>query len=168
VKPEATPQKTLMEPQPPPEPEPYQPHRLPEGTPPWWITSSPPWKLFMCQATCPPWSPDTYVLTASATSKGAAVSMQPKMVPTDARQLWRLGEQGHLICQGGEFCVDIDGQNRQEGAKVIMWDVNLPHPDYPIAKNQLWVHATGGTYKTILVVIAQRSLLIGPSCALSS
>lgn len=104
------------------------------------------WKICTCQATIPPQSPDTYVLTASTTSKGAAISMQPKTVPTDARQLWRLGEQGHLICQGGEFCVDIDGQNRQEGAKLIMWDVKLEHPQFPPAKNQMWVHAGGGTH----------------------
>jgi serine/threonine protein kinase len=111
------------------------------------------WKLCTCQATLPPQSPGTYVLTAA--HKGDVVSMQPRKVPADARQLWKLGEHGHLICQAGNFCVDIDGKNVAEGAKIILWDVKLPHPDYPPAKNQQWVHVAGGTQTT--TAIAQRS-----------
>ena len=95
------------------------------------------WKHCVCQA--------GNVLTASSAQKGASLSMQPKRVPADARQMWKLNEHGHLICQAGEFCVDIDGKNAAEFANVIMWDVKLPNPQFPLATNQLWVHAAGGT-----------------------
>ena len=135
----------LWQQQPQPEPAPAQP---PEGVP----QVAPPagdWKHCVCQATCPPQSATTYVLTASGAQKGASISMQPKRVPADPQQLWRLGTEGHLICQGGGFCVDIDGRNTAEFAAVIMWDVKLPNPQFPPAKNQMWVHAAGGTYSGV-------------------
>ena len=73
--------------------------------------------------------------------------MQPKQEPADPRQLWRVGEHGHLVCRGGEFCVDIDGKNTAEFAKLIMWDVKLPNPQFPLAKNQMWIHAGGGKHR---------------------
>ena len=59
------------------------------------------------------------------------------------RQQWRLTEHGHLQCQAGEFCIDIDSKNPGEGAKVIMWTMKLPSPAYPEATNQMWVYEHG-------------------------
>ena len=119
-----------------PEPEP-----LAEGVPP--VEPAPvaagDWKHFTCQAS-------GHVLTASGTNQGASLTMQSKEEsPANPLQLWRLTEHGHLICQGGQFCVDIDGKNMAEHARVIMWVVKLPNPAFPPAKNQMWVHAGGGT-----------------------
>jgi hypothetical protein len=59
------------------------------------------------------------------------------------RQQWRLTEHGHLQCQAGEFCIDIDGKNPGKGAKVIMWTMKLPSPAYPEATHQMWVYEHG-------------------------
>ena len=61
------------------------------------------------------------------------------------RQRWRLTEHGHLQCQAGGFCVDIDGKKEcgdtpDQGANVIMWAMKLPNPAYPEATNQMWVY----------------------------
>jgi hypothetical protein len=61
-----------------------------------------------------------------------------------ALQQWRLTEHGHLQCQAGGFCIDIDGKNPDEGAKVIMWTMKLPNPAYPEATNQMWVYGGRG------------------------
>ena len=45
--------------------------------------------------------------------------------------------------------MDIDGRNTAEFAAVIMWDVKLQNPQFPPAKNQMWVHAAGGTYSGV-------------------
>jgi hypothetical protein len=69
--------------------------------------------------------------------------MQSKLSVGDeghAMQQWRLTEHGHLQCQAGGFCIDIDGKNPDEGAKVIMWTMKLPNPAYPEATNQMWVY----------------------------
>ncbi len=108
------------------------------------------WKHCQCQS--------GNILTASSAQKGASLSVQPKRVPADPRQMWKLNEHGHLICQAGEFCVDIDGRNAAEFANLIMWDVKLPHPQYPLATNQLWVHAAGGTCTNAPLLCTLRSI----------
>ena len=56
-------------------------------------------------------------------------------------QRWRLGEHGHILMmagsQGSPLCIDIDGKNRSDGARVHLWMAHMPNPDFPLATQQV-------------------------------
>ena len=82
------------------------------------------------------------------------VQMQPRQEgEASLSQLWRLTpEHGHLQCykspqheQQAFFCVDIDGKDTKEGAKIHLWQTYIPSPQFPEpATNQMWVHSGEG------------------------
>ena len=82
------------------------------------------------------------------------VQMQPRQEgEASLSQLWRLTpEHGHLQCykspqheQQAFFCVDIDGKDTKEGAKIHLWQTYIPSAQFPEpATNQMWVHSGEG------------------------
>ena len=81
--------------------------------------------------------------------------MKPKLEGADARvqvsngivsgmlQRWRMNEHGHIQTMAGpagsQCCIDIDGKNPAEGARVHLWNAHMPNPAYPPATQQVRV-----------------------------
>ena len=79
--------------------------------------------------------------------------MKPKLEGADARvqvsngivsgmlQRWRMNEHGHIQTMAGpagsQCCIDIDGKNPAEGARVHLWNAHMPNPAYPPATQQV-------------------------------
>ena len=79
--------------------------------------------------------------------------MKPKLEGAEAKaqvsngitagmlQRWRLGEHGHIQTmtgpEGSQCCIDIDGKNPAEGARVHLWNAHMPNPAFPPATQQV-------------------------------
>lgn len=102
------------------------------------------WQVLMC---------GDLALTASKAAQGATLHMKPKLEGAEAKaqvsngitagmlQRWRLGEHGHIQTmagpEGSQCCIDIDGKNPAEGARVHLWNAHMPNPAFPPATQQV-------------------------------
>ena len=74
--------------------------------------------------------------------EGAAATAQVSNgVVSGMLQRWRMNEHGHIQTMAGpagsQCCIDIDGKNPAEGARVHLWNAHMPNPAFPPATQQV-------------------------------
>ena len=74
--------------------------------------------------------------------EGAAATAQVSNgIVSGMLQRWRMNEHGHIQTMAGpagsQCCIDIDGKNPAEGARVHLWNAHMPNPAFPPATQQV-------------------------------